>query len=191
MRLFSALYDRALRWAAHRHAVQYLGVLSFAEASFFPVPPDVMLAPMVLARRERAWFFAMVATLGSAFGGALGYIIGHFFFEAVEPVLHEVGYWDTYLQVRSWFSEWGVWMIFIAGFTPIPFKVFTIAAGAATMSFIPFLIASIVGRGARFFLVAGLIHRGGEPMQVALRRHIDTIGWVCVALAFIAYLYLR
>jgi len=191
VRLFSALYDRALRWAAHRHAVQYLGGLSFAEASFFPVPPDVMLAPMVLARRERAWFFAMVATLGSAFGGVLGYVIGHFFFEAVEPVLHEVGYWDTYLKVRGWFSEWGVWMVFIAGFTPIPYKVITIAAGAATMSFIPFVIASIVGRGARFFLVAGLIHRGGEPMQAALRRHIDSIGWVCVVLAAGAYLYFR
>jgi len=95
------------------------------------------------------------------------------------------------LQARQWFSDWGVWMVFLAGFTPIPYKVFTIAAGAAAMTFIPFVIASVIGRGARFFLVAALIHKGGEPMQQALRRHIDTIGWVCVALAVILYFYLR
>ncbi|MBI1194718.1 MAG: DedA family protein [Gammaproteobacteria bacterium] len=191
MRIFSPLYDRALRWAAHRHAVPYLGGLSFAEASFFPVPPDVMLAPMVLARRDRAWFFATVATLGSAFGGILGYVIGMFFFDAVEPLLHQWGYWDTYLQVRDWFSEWGIWMVFLAGFTPIPYKVFTIAAGTAAMSFVPFVFASIIGRGARFFLVTALIHRGGDKMQAALRRHIDTLGWICVVLAVAAYFYLR
>ncbi len=191
MRLFSGLYDRALSWAAHRYAVGFLGCLSFAESSFFPIPPDVMLAPMALARRNRAWLYASVATLGSALGGIFGYIIGHFFFSSVEPLLHQFGYWPAYLQAEAWFEEWGIWMVFLAGFTPIPYKVFTISAGAVSMAFFPFVIASVIGRGARFFLVAALVYWGGQPMQDALRKHIDLIGWLCVIIAVVLYIVLR
>ncbi len=191
MRLFSVLYDRALEWSRHRHAVRYLALLGFAEASFFPVPPDVMLAPMVLAERRRAWRLATITTLASAFGGIFGYLIGTYFFVFIDPWLHDLGYWPAYLQARDWFAVWGVWVVFIAGFTPIPYKVFTITAGAVAMPFLPFVVASIVGRGARFFVVAGLIHWGGERMQRGLRRHIDLIGWLTVILAVVAYLVLR
>ena len=189
--MFASLYDKALTWAAHRHAVWYLGLLSFAESSFFPVPPDVMLAPMALARRRRAWFYAAVTTLASAAGGIAGYFIGLLAFEMVEPLLHDLGYWEAYLTAREWFAQWGVWVVFIAGFSPIPYKVFTITAGAVSMVFLPFVIASILGRGARFFLVAALMYWGGAPMDRFLRRYIDRIGWLLIVAVVIAYFLMR
>ena len=119
MKIFSALYDRVLGWSRHPHAPWYLGGLSFAESSFFPVPPDVMLAPMSLAQPQRAWRFALLTTVASSLGGVLGYLIGVFAFELVEPWLHQAGYWPAYLQVNEWFSTWGFWAIFLAGFSPI------------------------------------------------------------------------
>lgn len=190
MKFFSKLYDLALKWAAHRHAPYYLGGLSFAESSFFPIPPDVMLAPMVLARRDRAWFYAGLTTVASVAGGILGYIIGAYAFDLVVPLLREMKLWsDTgYLRVQDWFREWGFWAIFIAGFSPVPYKVFTIASGVLQMAFLPFLLASAIGRGARFFLVAGVLYAGGERMEQLLRKYIDTIGWLMVLLAVVLYL---
>ncbi|MDH5648663.1 MAG: DedA family protein, partial [Gammaproteobacteria bacterium] len=190
MKIFEKLYDIALRWARHRYAPYYLGGLSFAESSFFPVPPDVMLAPMVLSSRNRAWFYASITTLASVAGGAAGYVIGLFAFELIAPLLHSAGYWQQFQQAREGFEEWGVWIIFIAGFSPIPYKIFTISAGAVSLSFIPFLIASFIGRGARFFLVAGLIYLGGEKMEKNLRRYVDALGWlVVVALVIFILVY--
>lgn len=174
-------------WARHRHAPWYLGVLSFAESSFFPIPPDVMLAPMALAQPRRAWSFALLTTLTSVLGGLFGYLIGLFLFELIAPWLHQVGYWDSYLQARTWFDEWGFWAIFIAGFSPIPYKVFTIAAGAITMALPPFILASIIGRGARFFLVAAFMRWGGARMEAVLRTHIDRLGWLTIVVAVLAY----
>lgn len=188
MKLFSALYARVMRWSAHPHAARYLAVLSFAESSFFPIPPDVMLAPMALARRERAWYYAMLTTLASVAGGAAGYLIGYFAFELVEPLIHEAGYWERYEHARSWFDAWGFWAIFLAGFSPIPYKLFTISAGVIAMNFPLFMLASIIGRGARFFLVAGLMVWGGESMERSLRQYIDRIGWVVILAAVVGYI---
>jgi membrane protein YqaA with SNARE-associated domain len=185
MKLFSALYDRVMQWSRHRHAPRYLAGLSFAESSFFPIPPDVMLAPMSLARPDRAWRYAALTTLASVAGGVLGYLIGLFAFELISPWLHKGGYWDHYLRAREWFDAWGFWAIFIAGFSPIPYKIFTITAGAIGMSLLPFIIASAVGRGARFFLVAALMAWGGPPMEQALRRYVDVLGWIVVALVIL------
>jgi membrane protein YqaA with SNARE-associated domain len=189
MKIFSRLYDLALKWAAHRHAPYYLGGLSFAESSFFPIPPDVMLAPMTLAKRERAWFYAGLTTLTSVFGGVVGYLIGVYAFDVVVPILKEMKLWSDsgYLRVQEWFHEWGFWAIFIAGFSPIPYKVFTIASGVIQMTFLPFMIASAIGRGARFFLVAGVLYAGGEKMERLLRQYIDTVGWMMVLLAVTLY----
>ncbi len=187
MRIFSRLYDLALRWSRHPHAPRYLAALSFAESSFFPVPPDVMLAPMALAMPRRAWRLAALTTLASVAGGVLGYVIGAFAFDLVAPWLQAAGYWPHYQRAAAWFGEWGVWVVFLAGFTPIPYKIFTISAGVVGMAFAPFVAASLVGRGARFYLVAGLIRWGGEPMERALRRHVDTIGYLAVVLAVIVY----
>ncbi len=185
MRLFAPLYDRVLSWAGHRHAERYLGVLSFAESSFFPIPPDVMLAPMCLAQRARAWRFATVTTVTSLAGGIAGYAIGYYLLEAIEPWLHKMGYWPAYLSGRQWFDEWGVWAVFVAGFSPIPYKIFTISAGAAVLNFPGFVVASAIGRGARFFLVAGLIVAGGQRMADVLPKYVERIGWLLVLLAII------
>lgn len=191
MKLFSSLFDRVMRWSAHRHAPAYLAGLSFAESSFFPIPPDVMLAPMSLARPERAWHFALLTTIASVVGGMAGYLIGMFAFEMIEPLLHSAGYWDNYLQTRDWFAEWGIWVVFIAGFSPIPYKVFTITAGVVTMSFLPFVVASAIGRGARFFLVAGLMRWGGAGMEQTLRQYIDRLGWLVILAVVVAYFILK
>lgn len=189
MQLFAPLYERVLAWAGHRHAERYLAGLSFAESSFFPIPPDVMLAPMCLARRDRAWRFAAVTTIASLLGGIAGYAIGYYLFSAIEPWLHTMGYWPAYLRGKSWFDNWGVWAVLIAGFSPIPYKIFTISAGVAVLNFPAFVVASLVGRGARFFLVAGLVVAGGQGMEDRLRDHVERIGWATVflALAIAAY----
>ena len=192
MRLFGPLYDRVLGWAAHPHAERYLGSLSFAESSFFPIPPDVMLAPMCLADRARAWRFATITTITSLVGGIAGYAIGYWLLEAIEPWLHNMGYWPAYLEGRQWFDDWGVWAVFVAGFSPIPYKIFTISAGAAALNLPGFIIASLIGRGARFFMVAGLIVAGGDRMATALPKYVERIGWATVVLAIIiAYAILQ
>ena len=183
IKIFSVLYDRVMRWSEHPHAPMYLGGLSFAESSFFPIPPDVMLAPMSLADPRKAWYFAAITTLASVLGGIFGYLIGLFAFDFVEPLLLESGYHAKYLLAVEWFDVWGFWAIFIAGFSPIPYKVFTITAGVISMAFLPFVLASLVGRGARFFLVAGLMSWGGSRMEQSLRRYIDAVGWLTVILA--------
>lgn len=187
MRLFSSLFDRVMRWSAHRHAPYYLAGLSFAESSFFPVPPDVMLAPMALGKPHRAWHFALLTTIASVVGGMVGYLIGMFAFELIEPLLHSAGYWEKYLQTRAWFAEWGVWVIFVAGFSPIPYKVFTITAGVVSMTFLPFVLASAIGRGARFFMVAGLMKWGGPRMEQTMREYIDRLGWLVILALIVAY----
>lgn len=172
-------------WSRHRHAPWYLGAVSFAESSFFPIPPDVMLAPMSLANPSRAWRLALLTTVASVAGGLFGYAIGHFAFDTIEPWLRASGHWASYEAAVSWFDRWGFWAIFAAGFSPIPYKVFTVAAGALSMALWPFTLASLVGRGARFFLVAGLMAWGGVRMESVLRRYIDRIGWATVALIIV------
>ena len=191
MKIFSTLYARAMQWARHPHAPRYLAALSFAESSFFPVPPDVMLAPMSLGQPRRAWRFALIATLASVAGGVLGYLIGQFAFDLVSGWLDKAGYTEAYLQARAWFDRWGFWAIFVAGFSPIPYKVFTITAGVISMSFVPFVLASFIGRGARFFLVAGLMAWGGETMEARLHRYMDLIGWLAVAAVVIGLIAYR
>ena len=191
MRIFSSLYSRAMQWSRHPHAPRYLAGLSFAESSFFPVPPDVMLAPMSLATPKRAWYFAAVATLASVLGGLLGYVIGLFAFDVIEPYLREAGYWQGYQTAQEWFDRWGFWAIFLAGFSPIPYKVFTITAGVISMALLPFVVASAIGRGARFFLVAGLMAWGGERMEQTLHRYVDILGWVVVVVFVLMIVYLK
>ena len=190
MKIFSRLYELVLTWAAHPRATRYLAALSFAESSFFPIPPDVMLAPMVLAQRQRAWVLATVTTVWSVLGGVAGYLIGMFLFNVVAAPLIQFYEAETAFEIaQAKFQTHGVWIVFLAGFTPIPYKLFTISAGLASMSLLPFVAASLVGRGARFFLVAGLIYAGGERFESQLRRYADAIGWTVVILAVLALLW--
>jgi membrane protein YqaA with SNARE-associated domain len=142
-----------------------------------------MLAPMCLGTPSKAWRFALITTLTSVLGGLLGYFIGSTAFDVIAPHLqgHE-RYWAAFQKAELWFKDWGVWAIFLAGFSPIPYKVFTIAAGALAMPLLPFTIASFFGRGARFFMVAGLVKWGGPAMEANLKKYVDRIGWATVAL---------
>ena len=149
-----------------------------------------MLAPMCLAERNRAWRYAAVTTAASLAGGIAGYAIGYFLFDNIKPWLETTHYWDAYLTGREWFNRWGVWAVFIAGFSPIPYKIFTISAGAALLNLPAFIVASLLGRGARFFLVAALIVAGGERMAVLLPKYIERIGWTVVAFAVAAAAYI-
>ena len=180
MNIFSPLYDWVLARARHQYAVYWLGLLSFAESSFFPIPPDVMLAPMSLAERRKAFFFAAVTTVTSVAGGIAGYLIGWLLIGSIEPWLLDSGYGPGYLKALHLFEEYGIWIVFVAGFSPVPYKVFTIGAGAAAMNFPLFVIASLIGRGSRFFLVAGLIYAGGPSAEAHIRRYVDRIGWATV-----------
>ena len=191
MQMFTSLYDKCMAWARHRYAVWYLSGLSFAESSFFPIPPDVMLAPMSMARPDRAMRFAALTTLMSVLGGLFGYFIGVFAFEVFEPWLQQSHYWEKYLHAKTLFGEWGFWAILIAGFSPIPYKIFTITAGTLGMSLPLFVIGSTIGRGGRFFLVAGLLAWGGPAMEKNLRVYVERIGWLVVIVGVLAFLYFR
>ena len=188
MRIFTRLYDLALKWSKHRHASGYLAGMSFAESSFFPVPVDVMLAPMSLAKPDKAWHFAFIATLFSVLGGVAGYLIGYFAMDLIEPWLHTLGYWDAYQKAVASFSEWGIWIVLLAGVSPIPYKIFTITAGALSMALLPFILISFFARGIRFYAVSGLMLWGGELMETKIRKYMDIIGWSVVVLAATAYL---
>lgn len=192
MKIFETCYDLCLKWAKHKHAEKYLAGLSCSESMFFPIPPDVMLAPMALSQPQKAWRFALVTTVASVIGGILGYILGYFAFESfIEPLVIDMGYEAKLAQAGAWFEEYGVWVVFLAGFSPIPYKVFTISAGFLHMAIIPFIIASTIGRGLRFFLVAALMKYGGPMMEAKLKKYIEIIGWGTVLLAVILYFILR
>ena len=189
MKLFTPLYDVCLRWAKHPHADKYLAGLSFSESVIFLIPPDVMLAPMALAKPEKAWWYAFVCTLASVLGGIAGYMLGYLAFDGlIFPLIETLHYQDKLNTAMQWFEQYGVWIVFIAGFSPIPYKVFTISAGVLGMMFIPFVIASFFGRGCRFFLVAALMYWGGAKMESKLRQYVELLGWLVIVLAVVIYL---
>jgi len=191
MRLFGPIYQRCLVWAGHRHAPLYLAGLSAAESVVFPVPPDVMLAPMSLARPERWWRFGLICTLASVIGGLLGYLLGQFALDWVWPWIERFGQVATYERVQALFVSYGFWIVFAAGFTPIPYKVFTIASGAAGIGLLPFTLGSLIGRGARFLLVAGVAARLGPRFEQVFLPRIERIGWAMVAVLVMAILALE
>ncbi len=190
MKLFTGLYDGTLRAAAHRHAPLYLGGVSAAEAVFFPIPPDVMLIPLSLARPQRALWLALLTTLCSVTGGLLGYLLGWWAFDAVAPLLERAGYGTQFASVQAMFDRWGVWIVLVAGFSPVPYKLFTLASGFMGLAVLPFLLASFVGRGARFFLVAWLVGRFGPAVQDYVRDYVEIIGWTTVLALILAFVLL-
>ena len=182
------LYDWTMRQAASRHAERALAVVSFAESSFFPIPPDVMLVPMCLADRSKAWRYATICTLASTVGGLAGWLIGYFLLEAVgHAIIAFYGAEQAYEQFNRAFAEWGLWLVFIAGFTPVPYKVITIASGAAAYSIPLFLIASAVGRGGRFFLVAALLWKFGPSIRDFIERRLALLMWVGLAVFVLGF----
>ncbi len=192
--MIRSLYDWVIRLAGHPRAVPALGVVSFLESSFFPIPPDVMLVPMVLARRDKAFRIALVCTVCSVLGGLLGYAIGYYFFATVgEWVVQTYGLQAGLEKFRAGFQEWGTWIILIKGLTPIPYKLVTIASGAAHFDLFTFVWASIVTRGIRFFLVAALLWKFGEPIRSFIEKRLTLLTWLfLIALVggFVAFRYL-
>lgn len=188
------LYDWVIRLARHRHAIPAMGAVSFMESSFFPIPPDVMLVPMVLANRDKAFRIALVCTVCSVLGGLLGYAIGYYFFETIgEWVVKTYGLQSGLAAFRSGFEEYGIWIILIKGLTPIPYKLVTIASGAAHFDLFTFVWASIVTRGARFFLVAALLWKFGEPIRAFIEERLTLLTWLfLIALigGFVAFRYM-
>jgi membrane protein YqaA with SNARE-associated domain len=169
-------YDWTMRMAAHRKAPHALFWVSFAESSVFPIPPDVMLIPMVVANRAKAWFYATVCTIGSVLGGILGYAIGYFLYETLGTwVINLYGLAAQAEAYRAAYQDWGLWIILIKGLTPIPYKLVTIASGAAAFDFWVFIAASIVTRGGRFFMVAALLYWFGEPIREFIERRLTLV----------------
>lgn len=185
--MFQQLYQFTIRCSSHRHAPWYLGLISFIESSFFPIPPDVMLITMGLASPKSAWRFAFIASLFSVLGGMFGYCIGYFLFDLIQPWLVKSTWYQPYQTAMQWFSDYGVWAVIVAGFTPIPYKLFTIGAGAVHMSFIPFVLASMVGRSARFFMVSTLFYFYGERIEKELVKFVDKLAWIALIIAGIGY----
>lgn len=176
--MFRGMYDWVLRMAHHRHALRSLAAVSFAESSFFPIPPDVMLVPMVLARRQQAYLIAGICTLASILGGTLGYAIGYFLFDTVGTWLINVYHMQHKIDdMRHMYDQYGAWVILIKGLTPIPFKLVTIASGFFHFNFPLFVILATITRAARFFLIAALLKRFGQPVQEFIEKRLDLFAW--------------
>ncbi|MCY4610663.1 MAG: DedA family protein [Gammaproteobacteria bacterium] len=189
MRLFAPLYDQTLRWARHSRAPWALSILSFVESVIFPIPTDVMLAPMVLAQPSKWLHYAALATVFSVLGGIFGYLLGAWAFDWASSWLMTGDGASAFAEAQRLFQEWGVWFVFMAAFTPIPYKVFTISAGFMALALVPFIIASAAGRAARFFLVAGLVRWVGARYEPMLRRHIEFSGWLVVAILVLIFVF--
>ncbi|HVL72513.1 MAG TPA: YqaA family protein [Beijerinckiaceae bacterium] len=181
--MIQALYDWTMRLAAHRRAKVALFAVSFAESSFFPIPPDVLLIPMILADRARAWFYATLCTVASVLGGVAGYLIGLLLFDLVgRPLLALYGYGARFEQFAASYNEWGAWIVMMGGLTPFPYKVITIASGVTHLDIWVFLIASVLSRGGRFFIVAGLLYLFGPPIRSFIEQRLGLVAAVGFAL---------
>lgn len=173
MNVIRRLYDWTLRIASHRHATWGLAGVSFAESSFFPIPPDVVLIPMCVANRQKAFFYAAVCTVSSVIGGLLGYAIGYFLFDAIgAKIIEFYHYHEAFENLKQKYAEWGMWLIIAKGLTPIPYKIVTITSGVLKFSVPVFIFSSIVSRSLRFFLVAALIWKFGAPIQAFIEKHL-------------------
>ena len=192
MRKIRQLYDWVLGWADSRYGTSALAALSFTESVFFPVPPDPLLMALSLAKPRRAFFYAAVCSAASVLGGIAGYYVGLLLFDSVgKPILDFYGATEKYLLVQSFYRAWDAWAVGIAGFTPIPYKVFTISAGAFQISFFVFVVASAVSRSARFFLVTWLIKAFGDPIRRFIDRYFNILTFVFAALIGGGFLALR
>jgi membrane protein YqaA with SNARE-associated domain len=174
--MLRAVYHRTLALAGSPRAGWWLALVAFTEASCFPIPPDVLLIPMALARPQRAWRLALICTIASVCGGALGYYIGYAVFnQLARPVLEFYGYGDKFAAFQAMYAQWGLWVILVKGLTPIPYKIVTIASGAAKFNFWLFMAASAITRGARFFIVATLLHFWGERVKEFIERRLTLV----------------
>ncbi len=192
MRFFKLMLDRLWRMADSRGASWALAVLAFTESFFFPIPPDLFLIPMALAKQDKALRLAAICLVSSLLGGIVGYGVGFYFMEAVGmPIVRFYGLLDKYDAIRTWYETYDAWAIAVAGLTPIPYKLCTLTAGAFRIDFFVFLIASTISRGMRFFAIAGLIYFFGERVRFFLERRFDLVLIVCTVLGIIGFVVLQ
>jgi membrane protein YqaA with SNARE-associated domain len=190
--MLNRFYSQTLALAASRHAMWAMAAISFAESSFLPLPPDFLLIPMILAQPRRVWWLATVCTVTSVLGGFVGYAIGYFLFDAVgRPVLEFYHAMGRYEALKGAFAEWGAWIIILKGLTPIPFKLVTIASGVAEFNLLTFAVASLVSRSLRFFLLAALLWRFGEPVRDFIERRLMLVTSAVAAALVGGFLVLR
>lgn len=186
------LYDWTMDLARHKHAPRALFWVSFIESSVFPIPPDVMLMPMVLAQRLKAWAYASIATVGSVLGGIAGYLIGAFLFDILgKPLLDLYGYGEQFGHFASQYNQYGALIVFFFGVTPFPYKVITVASGATQLNILVFLLASIASRGLRFYIVSGLLYWFGEPIRDFIEQRLGLVTTIFFVLLFGGFIGLR
>lgn len=190
--MIRSLYDRTMRLAGHRHAMPALAVVSFVESSFFPIPPDALMIPMILARPSRAWLVALVALVASVLGGLLGYAIGAFAFNEIgQPILASLGKAEAMAEFSTRFNDFGFWAVLIAGVTPFPYKVITIMSGWTGMPILTFVLTSILARGLRFFIVAGLLWKFGAPVRDFIERRLGLLFTLFIGLLLGGFFLVR
>jgi len=190
--MLQALYHRTMRLAGHRHALWALAGIAFIESSMFPIPPDVLLVPMILAAREKAWLYALVATVASVAGGLAGYAIGLGLYEAAaRPLLAFYGYEAAFAEFQALYREHGAWIVFTAGITPFPYKVITIASGAVALSLPTFILASVLARGLRFAIEAALLWKFGPPIRAFIERRLALVTTAFVVLLIGGFVALK
>jgi len=190
--MLRGLYDWTMSLAGHKHALWALALVSFVESSVFPIPPDILMIPMIVARRDRAFLIATVCLVSSVLGGLLGYAIGAFAFESVgQPVLAAMGKADAMAEFNTQFNDFGFWSVLIAGVTPFPYKVITIMSGWTGMPLATFVLTSILARGLRFYVVAGLLWKYGEPIRELIERRLGLMFTLFVAILLGGFLAVR
>ena len=192
IQVIKGLYDYTMKLAEHRNGLAVLALVSFIESSVFPIPPDILIIPMVLAAREKAWIIALICTVASVLGGIAGYGIGYFLYESIGGALLEFyGYANKFSQFQSYYNEWGAWIVGGAGLTPFPYKVITIASGVADLNLLVFIVASLLSRGLRFFLVAGLLWYFGEPIKNFIEKNLALLATAFFVLLFCGFVLIK
>ena len=190
--MIKILYNKTMELAGHPQAIYFLAIVSFIEASFFPIPPDAMLIPMVLMHPSRAWLYALVATICSVLGGIFGYLIGAFSYEQfAQPILYTLGKEAQMASFSQKYNEVGLWAVITAGVSPIPFKVITIMSGATNLNFVVFVGASLVSRGIRFFIVAGLLNFYGHEIKIFIERYLNWVFLLFLILLLFGFIGLK
>lgn len=191
-KIIKGMYDWAMTICAKRNAVWALVVISFIESSFFPIPPDIFLIPLVLAQRQKAFRLALYCTTASVLGGYFGYAIGYFLNDtALTPLLTKFHMIEGFNQFKNWYHEFGAWIVFMAGLTPFPYKIVTIASGAVELNLLVFTVASIISRGLRFFFIAWLLYKWGKPMKEYIEKNLGWLSILFVILLFGSFLLIK
>lgn len=191
--MFKRIYEWTLQLAHHRLAERWLAFIGFIESIFFPIPADLMLAPMCLAEPNKSYRYATILSIASVAGGIGGYFLGYFFADIAADLIASLGKTHTFEKFQQTFNDWGIPFVFISGFSPFPYKIATIGAGLIPIAFPLFFIGSVLSRPLRFFLIAWAIKKGGEPLERTIHKYVEWLGWICLILValLVIYLYIR